>query len=194
MVSKGDRTRQVILAEATRLAARVGLEAITIGELSRRLELSKSGLFAHFRSKERLQIEVVHAASALFVERVVRPAVREPRGRPRVQALFERWIEWATSAPGGCIFVGAAAEFDDRPGAVRDAIAASQRQWLDTLARAASIAVEEGHFNGDVDPAQFAFEAYASMLGAHLVTRLLDDDVGLVRARLAFDRLLASAC
>jgi len=159
------------------------------------LRLSKSGLFAHFGSKERLQIEILHAASARFVETVVMPALKTPRGEQRVRALFEGWVEWGQSPllPGGCIFIGSAAELDDRPGPARDALVKSQQDWLDTLAQAARIAVEEGHFRKGLDLDQFAFELYALMLGFHHRVRLLRDSRAVNRTRTAFERLLEDA-
>src|SRR5512132_1431572 len=117
---KGEATRAAILDRGVRLATQIGLEGLTIGRLATDLGLSKSGLFAHFHSKEALQIQVLDAAAERFVEKVVRPAVRQPRGEPRVMALCDQWLAWAktTSGPGGCLFVAAAAEFDDRAGAV----------------------------------------------------------------------------
>ncbi len=116
--TKGAITRQAVLERATQLASRVGLGGLTIGSLADELELSKSGLFGHFRSKEALQIQILDHAAARFVESVVRPALREPRGEPRMRALFERWLDWGRSSPmpGGCLFVAAATELDDRPG------------------------------------------------------------------------------
>lgn len=190
-MSKGDDTRRAIVGEAMRLASTVGLEGLSIGGLAEQVGLSKSGLFAHFRSKEKLQIEVIDAAAAAFVDRVVAPALKEPRGEPRVRALIERWLEWASRAlPGGCLFVTAAVEMDDRSGPVRDTVVKHQRDWLATLARAARIAVEEGHFRPDLDAEGFAFEAHAMMLGAHHAVRLLQDPGALGRARAAFASLL----
>jgi AcrR family transcriptional regulator len=194
-MSKGDRTREMIVEEALRVASTMGLEGISIGELARRLELSKSGLFAHFQSKTRLQLEIVEAASFQFGQAVVLPALRAPRGEPRVQALFESWLRWANvdGLPGGCLFVSASAEFDDRPGEVRDLLRDKQEEWVGILERATRIARDEGHFGAHVDPEQFAFQAYAIMLGAHHFHRLLGRGDVLSRARRAFDDLLAAA-
>ncbi|HEV3051234.1 MAG TPA: TetR/AcrR family transcriptional regulator, partial [Longimicrobium sp.] len=131
-----------------------GLEGISLGRLAAELGMSKSGLFAHFASKEALQLDVLQAAADRFMEVVVRPAMAEPRGEPRVRSLFEHWLVWERheSLPGGCIFMHAAAELDDRPGPTRDALVQWQRQWLDALAKAARLAVEAGHFRADLDP------------------------------------------
>ncbi|HEV8325140.1 MAG TPA: TetR/AcrR family transcriptional regulator [Myxococcota bacterium] len=193
-MSKGEETRQTIVDEAMRIASTMGLGGISIGELAASLGLSKSGLFAHFGSKETLQIDVIHAAAERFVQKVVVPALRAPRGEPRVRALFEGWLRWGLSneLPGGCIFVSAAAELDDRPGPVRDALVKTQRDWLDALAQAARLAVEEGHFRKGLDVEQFAFEEYALMLGGHHHSRLLKDARSIKRTRAAFETLLST--
>ena len=127
-MGKGDQTRDAILERAVRLASQVGLEGLTIGRLAGALDLSKSGLFAHFASKETLQVQTLERAAERFVEVVLRPALAEPRGEPRLRALFERWLRWPqeVSQPGGCIFVQAAVELDDRPGPARDRLVALQ--------------------------------------------------------------------
>src|SRR5687768_8025264 len=135
-MSKGEETRREILGSALSLASEVGLEGLSIGLLAGRVGMSKSGLFAHFESKERLQVAVLEEATRRFVDLVVAPALRAPRGKPRVVALLERWLSWSQQdfMPGGCIFLSASGELDDRPGPARDALVASQRDWQDTLA------------------------------------------------------------
>jgi AcrR family transcriptional regulator len=194
-VRKGEKTRGAILDEAVRVASEVGLEGLTIGQLAERLELSKSGLFAHFASKEGLQVQTLERAAERFAEVVVRPALAAPAGEPRVQALFDRWLEWPRRVrqPGGCIFVAAAAELDDRPGPARDRLVELQREWLATISRAARRAQEVGHFRRDLDPDQFAFELLGAMLTYHEHARLLRDPRALDRVRAAFERLLADA-
>jgi AcrR family transcriptional regulator len=193
-MGKGESTRAAILDRAVRLATRTGLEGMTIGKLANELDISKSGLFAHFRSKEALQIQVLDAAAERFVDEVVKPAVRESRGEPRVKALFERWLGWAksNSGPGGCLFVAAAAELDDRPGPVRDRLVELQKGWLDTIGIVYRTGVDEGHFRPDADPGQFANDLYSVMLGYHHAWRLMRDPQAEKRARTAFERLLAS--
>ncbi len=194
VTTKGAETRQAIIEEAVRMASTVGLEGLSLGDLANALDLSKSGLFAHFGSKEKLQIEVIRAAADRFTQTVVVPAIRAPRGEPRIRALFENWLKWGLSGdPGGCIFVSAAAELDDRPGPVREALVKTQRDWLDTLAQAARIAVAEGHFRKNLDPDQLAFEVHALMLGCHHHARLLQDARSLKRTRTAFETLLSTA-
>jgi AcrR family transcriptional regulator len=168
-VTKGEDTRGAILDRALALASTGGLEGLTIGNLAQAVGLSKSGLFAHFGSKEDLQLAVLRTAVDRFVAEVIAPALREPRGEPRVRALFERWLGWetATYLPGGCPFIAVSNELDDRPGPVRDYLVQSQRDWLDALANAARIAVAEGHFRADLDVDQFAYEVYSAILAFH---------------------------
>jgi AcrR family transcriptional regulator len=194
-VSKGERTHIAILDRATGLASQVGLTGLTIGVLAEDLKLSKSGLFAHFQSKEALQIEVLEHAAQRFAETVVRPALHEPRGRSRMQALFDRWIAWERdeALPGGCIFVAATAELDDRPGPVRDRLVSLQRDWINVLATSFSKGVESGHFRRDADPEQFAQDMYGVMLALHFHSRLMTDPGAESRARRAFAALLEGA-
>jgi AcrR family transcriptional regulator len=192
---KGELTRQSILEHAARLSSRIGLEGLTIGRLADELDLSKSGLFAHFRSKESLQIQVLEFAADRFVQAVVRPALQSPRGEPRVRALFEKWLAWSRSGslPGGCIFVAASTELDDRPGPVRDALIRSQREWMQALARCAALAVGEGHFQPDTDTRRFAHEFYGILLAHHHASRLLAEPSADEWARASFEALIARA-
>ena len=177
---------------AFEIAKTVGLSGLSIGRLAEDTGLSKSGLFAHFGSKEALEVAVVEEAARQFVELVMTPALRRPRGEPRVRALFERWLQWG-QRPGGCFFVAAVAELDDRPGPPRDALVQVSKDWLDTLATAARITIAEGHFRPDVDPDQFAFDVYSIMLGFHTYQKFLRAPASLERARESLERLLASA-
>jgi AcrR family transcriptional regulator len=194
-VTKGTSTRDAVLGHALALASEVGLEGVTIGTLADRAKMSKSGLFAHFDSKEALQIAVLDEAVRRFVETVVAPALRKKRGEPRLRALLENWLLWSNAdfMPGGCVFVASIAELDDRPGPVRDRLAASQRDWLETLATAIRIAVQEGHFHAEVDPEQLAEELLALAYGTHLISRLLRDPESATRRRATFERLLKGA-
>jgi AcrR family transcriptional regulator len=194
-VAKGENTRTAILDRGVQLATQVGLEGLTIGRLATELHLSKSGLFAHFRSKEALQIQVLDAAAERFVDEVVKPAVREPRGEPRLRALFDRWLAWTktNSGPGGCLFVAAAAELDDRPGPVRDRLVDLQKGWLEMIAIVFRTGVTEGVFRSDLDPEEFAHDLYSVMLGFHHASRLMRDPRAETRANAAFGRLLTSA-
>jgi AcrR family transcriptional regulator len=194
-MKKGEQTRETILVHALRLATRVGFEGLTIGRLADELRLSKSGLFAHFKSKENLQLKVLEYASRRFVDEVIRPALTAPRGERRVRALFERWLEWeaSPSLPGGCPFVTASVELDDRPGPARDFLVRSQRDWLETIANTARAAVQEGEFDGDLDCEQFAHEANGIMLGYQHSSRLLKDPRARARADAALDALVSRA-
>lgn len=193
-MTKGDDTKSAILDAGMDVAATEGLEALSIGRLADRVGLSKSGLFAHFRSKEALQLQVLEHTRQHFVTHVLMPALGEARGLPRIQALLERWLAWGASSErsGGCVFLQAAAEYDDRPGAVRDRLVQIQKDWSDTLVRAAELAVEEGHFRSDLDPRQFAFELYALLMSHHFHLRLLDDPDTASRTRTGFERLIQS--
>lgn len=194
-MGKGELTRQAILDRSVSLASAIGLEGLTIGALAEDLDLSKSGLFAHFRSKESLQIQTLEHAASRFADLVVRPALAAPRGEPRIRAAFRLWMDWPkrSGMPGGCLFVAAAAELDDRPGPVRDHLVAQQRQWLALLANVVRTAIAEGHFRADVDPEQFGQDLYGVMLACFLSHRLLEDPNAGRRARVAFENLVLAA-
>ena len=192
---KGASTRHQILDHAAQLASQVGVGGLTIGTLADDLELSKSGVFRHFQSKEALQIAVLEHAAESFTHRVIRPSLREPRGVPRMRALFERWLAWDRDGtmPGGCVFVAAASELDDQPGPVRDRLVELQRQYVGVLETSFRHGIEAGTFDPVADPAQFAQDLYGIMLAAHHHSRLLGDSAADSRARRAFERLLADA-
>jgi AcrR family transcriptional regulator len=192
---KGAETRRAILDHALEVATKEGLEGLTIGRLAQDLQLSKSGLFAHFRGKDALLLQVLETARTRFVEQVVKPGLAAPRGEPRVRALFESWLAWEHSKalPGGCPFVAAGVELDDRPGPARDYLVQSQKDWLDLIATSARAGVREGHFRPDFDAEQFAYEFHGIMLSYHHVARLLRDPNADARVRQAFESLLARA-
>lgn len=194
-MSKGAATRDRIIERALRTASVEGLEGISLGRLASDVGMSKSGLFAHFESKEALQLDVLAAAAEKFTAVVVRPAFEAPRGEPRVRALFEHWLQWERneSLPGGCVFTHAAAELDDRPGPARDALVDWQQQWLDALAKAARIAVNEGHFHTGVDAELFAFQQYGLVMAYYHARRLFNDPQADDRVRRAFDALVTAA-
>ena len=194
-MTKGDETRSAVLGSAIALASTLGLDGVTIGKLAEHVGMSKSGLFAHFSSKENLQVAILEEAIARFVALVVSPALKKPRGEPRFRALFDRWFEWSRAdfLPGGCILVVAGVELDDRPGPARDRLVASQRDWIDTLAHAARIAVEENHFRKDLDCAQLAHETFSIAYGYHFLRRIADPAETERRSRTAFERLIADA-
>jgi AcrR family transcriptional regulator len=194
-VSKGDETRARILRHAARVASRDGLDGLSIGELAAQLEMSKSGLFAHFGSKEDLQIEVLRAASADFAERVIAPSLKQPRGPARLRALFERWLAWAADpdVPGGCVFAGASFELDDRPGPVRDYLVEEEKRLLGVLSRSARLGVESELLRADLDCDLFAFQIHGLLLGFHHAHRLLRFRNAEAMARQSFEQLLAQA-
>ncbi len=191
-MAKGDDTRQAILTRAFEIANVVGLSGLSIGRLAEETSLSKSGLFAHFGSKEALDVAVVGEATRQFVHDVLVPALARPRGEPRVRELFAGWLRWG-QRPGGCFFVGASAELDDRTGPARQALVQACKDWIDELATAARIAVQEGHFRADLDTAQFAFDLYGLMVGGHTFIRFLRDPLAQARIDASFERLVASS-
>jgi AcrR family transcriptional regulator len=191
-VGKGDETRAAVLDQAVDVARRVGLSGLTIGSLAEQTRMSKSGLFGHFRSKEALQLQVLDHARNRFEEAVARPALRAPRGEARMRELFERWLQW-DALPGGCPFVAASTEFDDRPGPVRDRVVRDQRDMFDMIATMFRAGVAEGQFGADADAEQFAQDFYGVMLACHHTARLLGDAQAQNRARRAFSALLSEA-
>src|SRR5262245_42309751 len=181
---KGAETRQTILDHALALATRVGIEGLTIGRLADDLGMSKSGLIAHFQTKEALQVQVLETGAHRFVEEVLRPALKASRGEPRLRALFDGVLAWDTSPslPGGCPLIAAATELDDRPGPARDYLVRSRRDLLDLVAGTVRSAIQEGQFRGDVDAEQFAYEFWGAMLGYHHASRLMRDPRATERA------------
>ncbi len=194
-MTKSAQTKERILGKALELTSLSGLRQLTIGKLSAEVKLSKSGLYAHFDSKENLQIQVLEKASELFLEEVVRPSLRQPRGLPRVMGLFEGWLNWSNAGqlPGGCLFVAATSEWDDEVGPIRDAIVNIQVGWLDVLTRAFSLAQSEGHLHVERDSQQLAFELHGIMLSFHHQARLLHDSDARPRAEQALVDLIAKA-
>lgn len=188
---KGEATKAAILDEATQLASRVGLGGLTIGTLATATELSKSGLYAHFASKEALQVEALRHASGHFIDRVMRPTLTAPRGEARLRTFFERWLDWqSTGYEGGCIFVDAASEFDDQEGPVRDELVRTEQDKREAVVRIVATAISEGQFRPDVDPEQLAYELEGIMLAHHHSRRLMRDVDADRWAWTAFERLV----
>jgi AcrR family transcriptional regulator len=194
-VTKGAETRSAVLDTAITLASTLGLEGLTIGKLAEHVGMSKSGLFAHFESKENLQVAVIDAGKERFVELVVSPGLKKPRGEPRVRAFFELWLAWSKQPfmPGGCILLAAMVELDDRPGPARDRVISAQKDWLGTLAGAARIAIDEKHFRKDLDCDQLAHELFSIAYGYHFLRRIVEPAVAEKRARISFERVIADA-
>ncbi|MCA6217062.1 TetR/AcrR family transcriptional regulator [Ideonella sp. B7] len=189
---KGQQTRATILEAALGLASHMGLEGLSIGALAEVTGMSKSGVFAHFGSREELQISVIREYHTKFEEEVFFPALREPRGLPRLRALFENWVRRVSKElDSGCIYISGAVEFDDRPGPVRDALAAMVLAWHNALARAIRLAVDEGQLRADVDVSQILFEVHGLILALHHDARFLRLPNAVERARRGFDRILA---
>jgi len=191
-ISKGERTRATILGEALRLVSKSGLDDLTIGTLAEATGMSKSGLFAHFGSRDDLLLAVLAHGQEAFVGVVLKPALQKPRGLPRLRAMFVNWLDWTESAelPGGCPMIGGATEFDDKPGAVRDMLASGQRAWIETLKRAVRQAIEEKQLPPDTDPEQMAFEMFGIALVLHHHRRLVGYPKARGRALDALNRLL----
>jgi AcrR family transcriptional regulator len=189
---KGQQTRAAILEAALGLASHMGLEGLSIGALAEVTQMSKSGVFAHFGSREELQISVIREYHARFEEEVFVPAIREARGLPRLRALFERWVrQVSVELDSGCIYISGAVEFDDRPGPVRDALAGMVQAWHSALERAIQVAVEAGHLREDTDATQMLFEVHGLILALHHDARFLRLPGALDRARAGFERTLS---
>lgn len=199
-LAKGQQTKAAIVDAALGLAAHIGLEGLSIGAVAELTGMSKSGVFAHFGSRDELQISVVREYHRRFEEEVFYPAMREPRGLPRLRALFANWMR-RTSAEidSGCIYISGAVEFDDRPGPVREALAESVNIWQAAMVRAIVQAREEGHLRADIDEQQVAFNIHGLILALHYEARFLRKPGAIERALAGFDDVLArygasSAC
>jgi len=191
---KGEQTRVSILDAALAMASRDGLEGLTIGTLAERMGMSKSGVFAHFGSREELQIAVLKRYHQQFAEDVFIPSVSLPRGLPRLQSLFMRWVERVgREIASGCIYISGAVEYDDRPGPVRDQLMDMVAAWQQSLLRATQQAMDEGHITTDPDAAQLVFEMYGLVLALHHDARFIRSPGSVDRARAGFARLIASA-
>jgi AcrR family transcriptional regulator len=189
---KGQRTRSAILAEAARLATVDGLDGLTIGGLATAIGMSKSGLYAHFGSKEELQLAAIASARETFAAEVFVPALDAPQGIRRMYAACDAFLSYVERRvfPGGCFFAVAAADVGTRPGPVRDAVAAQQRDWLELLERLARKAMDAGEIEPGDDPAQLAFELNAVLVSASTSFVLQGDSAVFERARAAIRRRL----
>lgn len=194
-MGKGEHTRAAILDAALAQASEAGFESLTIGSLAQRAGLSKSGLYAHFGSREDLQVAAIEVAAARFTETVFIPALKASRGLPRLRALFDNWLGWTTRSgmAHGCPMQAAAVEFDDRPGPVRDAVIAHFGRLERELGRAVELAIGQGHLRADLDTGQFVFDTIGTIYAYYHSARLLGGEKAQSRARTAFERLVASA-
>ncbi len=188
---KGQQTKAAIVDAALGLATQIGLEGLSIGALAEVMHMSKSGVFAHFGSREELQISVIREYHTRFEEEVFYPALRQPRGLPRLQALFQNWmVRTSTEIDSGCLYIGGAVEFDDRPGPVRDALAGSVQTWLAAMYRAVVQAKETGHLRADAEEHQMAFEIHGLILALHYEARFLKTPGSMDRANAGFANII----
>lgn len=190
--SKGAATRDSIIDRAYQIVRKEGFEGLSIGTVADSVGMSKSGVFAHFGSREDLQLAVLDAAAQRFTEHVFLPALRERRGLPRLEAIGRRWMKWLRSEQGGCPMVSAAIEYDDRPGVIRERVIFYQTRLRKELARAIDMAVESGELRNDTDSAQLAFEIFGVELAMHHDSRLFGFDDAIERGERALERLVAS--
>ncbi len=191
-LQKGQQTKLAIIEAALGLSSQIGLEGLSIGVLAEVTQMSKSGVFAHFGSREELQISVIREYFHRFEQEVFYPALQAPRGLPRLRALFDNWMKRVTvELQSGCIFISGAVEFDDRAGPVRDALAHSVQTWLQALDRAVVQARDCGHLRADVDPHQVGFEIHGLILALHYEARFLKTPGSIERANRGFNNILA---
>jgi AcrR family transcriptional regulator len=190
-LQKGQQTKAAIVDAALGLATQIGLEGLSIGALAEVTQMSKSGVFAHFGSREELQISVIREYHARFEEEVFYPATRAERGLPRLRAMFAHWMKrTSVEIDSGCIYISGAVEFDDRPGPVRDALASSVQTWHAAMRRAITIAKEEGHVLASVDEDQMLFEIHGLILALHYEARFLQNPGSIARANAGFENIL----
>jgi AcrR family transcriptional regulator len=189
---KGQQTKAAIVHAALNLATHIGLEGLSIGALAERMQMSKSGVFAHFGSREELQVSVVREYHARFEEEVFYPAMKAGRGLPRLRALFGHWMaRTAIEIDQGCIYISGAIEFEDRDGPVRDALVTSMTLWLNALKRAVAQAKATGELTTDTDEAQVTFEIHGLILTLHYQARFMRSADALARAQTSFEHILA---
>lgn len=194
-LTKAEMTRAAIVDAALTMAQESGLEGLTIGTVADRVGLSKSGVFSRVGSREELQVAALQEYERRFVEAVVMPSLREPRGLPRLRMLASKWTAWVENGSGrdGCLFISGSVEFDDRPGPVRDAVVAGLAELRKHLSRSIKQAVDERQLAANTDPEQLAFELFSVILGLHNDLRLFRDARAVNRALTAFERLLAES-
>jgi AcrR family transcriptional regulator len=190
-LQKGQQTKAAIVDAALGLATQIGLEGLSIGALAEVTQMSKSGVFAHFGSREELQISVIREYHARFEDEVFYPAMAQPRGLPRLRALFANWMQrTSVELDSGCLYISGAVEFDDRPGPVRDALASSVATWHAAMKRAITASKDEGHLRADVDEEQMLFEIHGLILALHYEARFLRSPGAIARANTGFENIL----
>jgi len=190
-MQKGQQTKAAIVDAALGLATQIGLEGLSIGALAEVTQMSKSGVFAHFGSREELQISVIREYHTRFEDEVFYPALQQPRGLPRLRAMFANWMKrTSVEIDSGCIYISGAVEFDDRAGPVRDALASSVMTWHGAMERAIVNAREAGHLRADVDEQQMLFEIHGLILALHYEARFLKNLGAIARANAGFDTIL----
>lgn len=190
---KGELTRAAILDVALDLSSRDGLEGLTIGLLADKMNMSKSGVFAHFGSREDLQMEVLKLYHYRFEQEVFFPSMKEPRGIARLQSMFARWVKRVSvEIASGCIYISGAVEYDDRPGPIREALVAMVRAWQGALLRCVEQSIATGDLKADTDAQQLVYEMYGLILALHHDARFLRVPGSIERAQAGFVRLLAS--
>jgi AcrR family transcriptional regulator len=184
---KGAATREAILGRAHEIACCTGLEGLSIGPLAQAVGMSKSGVFAHFGSREDLQLAVLDAAVVRFGDAVLVPALAEPRGLPRLRAIMRHWLDWVRNNSAGCVLLGSVTEYDDRPGPLREQVLRNERRWRDELGRAIQLAIDCGHLRrGDIG--QYVFELYAIPLAVHYEAGLFGAELARRHGDLAIER------
>lgn len=174
MVKEND-TKRSILHKGLEMASHLSLETLTIGLLAKEMKISKSGLFAHFKSKENLQLEILDYAAQHFTREVILPALKTERGMPRIRAIVENWTKWGSKFKGGCIFITATTEFNDRPGNIQNKLFDQQKQWVDVLRKIGETAIKARDIKPDTDCEQFAYDLYSLVLGHYYYSQLIED-------------------
>jgi AcrR family transcriptional regulator len=191
-INKGAATREAVIEHALSMVRTEGFEGLTIGSIAQAVGMSKSGVFAHFGSREDLQLAVLDAAAQSFTDNVFVPAIRERRGLPRLRAIMRNWVIWLRAEGGGCPMVSAAIEYDDRPGPIRDRVVEYQTKLRRELARAVRMAIDAGEMKPDCDADQLAFEIFAIQLALHHDSRLFKPADAVARTEKSLQRLIDS--